>query len=117
MGDRLRPLGSVRCDGTPCAGARELRGRWRLPTGAMGHRGVRREGVPGWAWDPFAGDWGKGLSDSQEFVRIQGHAQVPASFKTADGFRLGSWVSAQRSAMRTRALSPERMALLDALQG
>ena len=40
---------------------------------------------------------------------------VPAGFKTADGFRFGRWVVRQRGAYRRGTLSEERIAHLEAV--
>ncbi|MSP23123.1 MAG: hypothetical protein EXR66_09015 [Dehalococcoidia bacterium] len=46
---------------------------------------------------------------------IHGDARVPQAFKTEDGYRIGTWVSKQRTNRST--LAAERVARLEALSG
>jgi superfamily II DNA or RNA helicase len=52
----------------------------------------------------------------QHRVATEGHALVPAE-EVVNGYPLGQWVSAQRTARSRGALSPERVALLAELPG
>ena len=49
----------------------------------------------------------------ESFVDREGHARVPSEYKTADGIRLGAWVSNQRSLLSTGMLNKSRNARLD----
>jgi hypothetical protein len=73
----------------------------------------------GFVWDPprggSAGGWKVALRALEAFVAEHGHARVPQTFRTADGFRLGSWCSGQRCSRRKGKLLPEREAALDTL--
>jgi Helicase associated domain/Helix-turn-helix domain len=67
----------------------------------------------GFDWDPYATDWEKGFEYIAAYVRENAHCRVPSGYKLQDGFRLGTWVSAQRD--KGEILSHERKVRLDAL--
>jgi superfamily II DNA or RNA helicase len=66
----------------------------------------------GFVWDVPGTVWEKAFEHLQVFVKNHKHCRVPAQYKTADGYRLGSWVVTQR---HRDALSTEQKARLDAL--
>jgi superfamily II DNA or RNA helicase len=78
-------------------------------------RKARLEALPGWVWNTVEAQWEDGLRYLIEFARREGHSKVPASFMTEDGYRLGGWVSQQRS--QREVTIPARKALLEALLG
>jgi len=64
-----------------------------------------------WSWDSLADQWGEAFEQLMQYVKKNGSARVPATFKTKDGFRLGQWVSSQRR--NKDSLSAERRSLLE----
>jgi superfamily II DNA or RNA helicase len=66
----------------------------------------------GFIWDPHSDQWEEGFRYLQAFVKEHGHSRVPASYRSADGYRLGQWVIHQR---HRKDLSLEHKARLDAL--
>ena len=54
--------------------------------------------------------WEKGYTEALEYRRANGNLDVPAAFRTANGYALGKWISRQRDNSK---LAPKRRALLD----
>jgi ribosomal protein L7Ae-like RNA K-turn-binding protein len=67
----------------------------------------------GFVWDALAAAWEAGLLQLRAYKEREGHCYVSPRYISADGYRLGQWVSVQRS-WQDR-LSDERKARLDAL--
>lgn len=51
----------------------------------------------GMIWDHFAWLWDKGYEKASEYYQKNGNLEVPYRYKTEDGFKLGNWISTQRS--------------------
>ena len=79
-------------------------------------RVARLESLPNWTWKPFANKWEEGFVHLQRFAEREGHARVPLGCVDG-GFRLGQWVSVQRSAYARKVIAPERIPRLEALPG
>ena len=78
---------------------------------------LTQEGV---TWRPTESAFTVGLSHLAEYRRTFGHARVPAEYVTADGYRLGKWVSRQRGRRRQvdgrRGLTTPQIMALDELE-
>ena len=79
-------------------------------------RTARLEALPGWTWDPYAELWDEGFGHLCRFAEREGHSRPPASY-VKDGYRLGQWVSEQRTAYAKGQLASDRVARLEALPG
>jgi hypothetical protein len=77
----------------------------------------RLETVPGWTWDARDTVWEEAIRDLEEYVEQNGNAIVPITYRTANGFKLGQWVSVQRTRYEKGIIAQERRERLDALPG
>ncbi|EIC28452.1 DEAD/DEAH box helicase [Methylomicrobium album] len=77
----------------------------------------RLESIPGWSWDPYAKQWEEAFGHLQSYVNQCGHAMVSGLYVTADGFKLGSWISGQRKSKSKNLLSQDRINRLEAIPG
>lgn len=50
----------------------------------------------GMIWDKLSFKWERGYQAARQYYKENGNLNVPANFVAADGFRLGSWLTAQR---------------------
>ncbi len=74
------------------------------------------EAVKGWVWDPHAASWQEGFDYLERFVKREKHARVPREY-IEDGFKLGHWVSRQRSSYKKNSLSPAPIRALESVKG
>jgi Helicase associated domain len=75
----------------------------------------RLESLKEWSWDPLTAAWEKAYSCLKTYCKEEGNCLVPATYKTKDGFELGSWVSNQR--VRADSVTPDRRDRLESLKG
>lgn len=74
----------------------------------------RLDAVPGWTWDPRAGQWQEGFNYLRDFVNRRGNARVKQR-EIFEGFPLGQWVSIQRMRYSKGTLDAERQVRLESL--
>lgn len=77
----------------------------------------RLQALPGWTFDTRADQWEEGFQHLLEYVEQSGGADVPSSYTSADGYRLGQWVGGQRNAYAKGTLPKDRENRLTALPG
>jgi superfamily II DNA or RNA helicase len=75
----------------------------------------RLEALPGWTWDAVAELFDIGFAALQTYVKKYGHARVPLSYETDDGFKLGVWVSSRRVDRKFGTLSTDQLERLNAI--
>ena len=76
----------------------------------------RLQALPGWTWRPSADRWEEGYNRLLDYVKRRGDARVPISY-AIDGFKLGTWVSTQRTNYTEGTLEVDHRRLLEALPG
>jgi superfamily II DNA or RNA helicase len=84
--------------------------RYKLPA----EHQSRLEALKGWSWNPFDDVWEKGYATLVQYSRTHGNCLAPRQYKQSDGYKLGVWISTQRT-MRYK-MPPERLARLEALK-
>lgn len=75
----------------------------------------RLEALPGWSWNLHDDNWEYGFNCLKKYVKRRGNCLIPSSYRTADGFSLGSWVGLQRQ--RKKHLTQKRVKRLESLSG
>jgi len=73
------------------------------------------ESLAGWAWNVKEYKWSVGFLHLQEFVDANGHAKIPESHISTDGFKLGNWLRSQKQMKST--LTSSQIRKLESLNG
>ena len=60
-------------------------------------------------------DWEDGFAQLTAYVQAEGDARVPRSYRTAEGYPLGQWVTVQRS--KKDSMPVDRRQRLEAVDG
>jgi len=68
------------------------------------------EAIPGWKWKVLAVKW----NDAYAKLKAFGRANIPRSYVTEDGYKLGEWVTRQRASC---IANQRRRKLLEAIPG
>jgi hypothetical protein len=69
----------------------------------------------GFIWDQLAADWEEGFKETLEYKNQHGEPNAPRSYISSSGFRLGQWLSRQRTIYKSQKILPERAARLEAV--
>ncbi len=75
----------------------------------------RLESLPDWSWDRRDNNWTLAFRSLHHYARVHGSAIPPRHYTTANGFRLGLWVSNVRR--RRQKLPRNRRRQLESLPG
>ena len=76
-------------------------------------RRSRLKALQGWTWDVRDDAWEEGFTQLVAYVAGKGDCRVPRSHVTSDGYRLGNWVTDQRTNRTT--MPAERRSRVEAL--
>jgi len=78
---------------------------------------IERLQTVGFGWDAIEEKWEAAFDELLKFKEREGHCKVPATYKTAEGFKLGGWVARQRvaKAQNLLSLTLERISRLEAI--
>jgi hypothetical protein len=80
-------------------------------------RAKRLEGLLGWTWIARDDRWEECFDRLVTYAKEHGNARVPQSYRTADRFRLGTWVQTQRDQFEESSFDPGRQRRLEELPG
>ena len=70
----------------------------------------------GMVWESsYTVRWEKGFSEAVRYREANGHLDVPATYQTASGYRLGGWISDQREKYRSGKMPERRIARLESI--
>ena len=76
---------------------------------------LRLEALPNWTWNNIDYRWEVAYAHLLGYAQTNGHCRVPALYKTTNGYRLGQWVTVQRTSRHD--MPTERKARLETLPG
>lgn len=99
----------------------QRRVRAGLSFGKLTQAQIEKLDALGMIWENrFDVSWDRNFAEAKAYFIENGHLQVPAAYKTEDGFALGTWISRMRlyrkSNIRSSFLTQERIKALDELQ-
>ena len=80
-------------------------------------RAERLSKLPGWTWNPFDDSWEDGYARIVAYVERHGTAEIKRNYIDPDGFRLGDWVTEQRTQKKNGKLKADREERLVRLSG
>ena len=128
LGARLHVAGAFRCSAprvSAVTGAHigrmsrglSVRGLGTLSEGGLSDPQQSRLEALGMVWDPLEQAWEESFRQLEAYKAEHGDCLVPVSYETADGFKLGGWVSEQRMKYQGKngGLTPEQQSRLEEL--
>lgn len=83
--------------------------------GILTEERIRKLSKLGFQWDPSEERWREGYKRAGVYLKENGNLDVPALYRTEDGFPLGTWIRDNRAAFRKRTLPEEKICLLQAI--
>jgi superfamily II DNA or RNA helicase/uncharacterized protein YgiB involved in biofilm formation len=87
--------------------------RYNYKKGNLSPDRIRRFEDIGFTWEKLEEKFEKGFQETLRYKEKTGNPNVPASHKTDEGFRLGSWQSNLRGNYKKGKLSPDRIDRLE----
>lgn len=75
----------------------------------------RLEALPHWSWSVLGDKWNIGYSHLEEYVSVNGTADVPTGTLSPDGFKLSNWVAFQRQ--KKSRLTADQIDKLESFRG
>lgn len=78
---------------------------------------VALESLEGWTWDAVSSKWWQRFAELEEESARLGSANIPATYVTEKGTRLGNWLDSQRSSYKQGKLDVSQVAALGSLTG
>ena len=87
--------------------------RSNYKTGKISPERIERLENIGFKWDILEEQFEIGFKETLLYKEKTGDPNVPATYKTTEGFLLGSWQSNQRGNYKTGKISPERIEMLE----
>lgn len=92
--------------------------RSRYAEGTLPAERIRRlSAIEGWTWAARDAVWEQGFTSLTKYIAQEGNSLVPSSYIARDGFKLGQWVSVQRTRYGQGTLPEQRRERLGGLPG
>ena len=73
-------------------------------TGNLTEEKVRKLNKIGMVWDTRNQSWNEALTELQAYYKEHGNLDIKARYETANGFKLGRWISNLRTKVKTKGL-------------
>jgi superfamily II DNA or RNA helicase len=94
-------------------GTWQQRHRYNYRQGTMSPERIKQLEEIGFTWEILEEQFEKGFQETLLYKERAGHPDAPTTYKTAEGYELGHWQTAQRSNYKKKKLSPERINRLE----